>query len=198
MLEKMQIKNSTLGLVRGDITDLEIDSFVFYAENDLSLGSGFGSAINLRGGPSIRSELEKLGPLKVTEAAVTSAGDMKAGFIIHAVGPKFQEEDTEQKLKATIDNALRLAEEKGIKSIAFPPMGAGFYGVPLDVSARITVRSIAEFLKNASVIKDIVICTIDKREYSPFQNEMKNLVSPEQIKTDVESNDVSAIPAATS
>ena len=77
-------------------------------------------------------------------------------------------------------------------------MGAGFYGVPLDVSARITVRSIAEFLKNASVIKDIVICTIDKREYSPFQNEMKNLVSPEQIKTDVESNDVSAIPAATS
>jgi O-acetyl-ADP-ribose deacetylase (regulator of RNase III) len=195
MLEKIQIKNSTLSLLRGDITDLEIDSFVFYAQNDLSLGSGFGSAISLRGGPSVRKELEKLGPLKVTEAAVTSAGDMKARFIIHAVGPKFQEEDTEHKLKATIDNALRLAEEKGIKNIAFPPMGAGFYGVPLDISAGITVRSIAEFLNNADGIKDIVICTIDQREYVPFQKELKKLVSPEQINTGAELNDASAMPA---
>lgn len=168
MPEKIQIKKSTLSLIIGDITDLEIDAFVYYAQNDLALGSGFGSAINLRGGPSIRKELENLGPLKLTEAVMTSAGDMKAGHIIHAVGPKFQEEDTEAKLDLTIKNVLKLAEERGIKSLAFPPMGAGFYGVPIDVSARITIQSISEYMNNGTGIEDVVICVMDSREYEPF------------------------------
>jgi O-acetyl-ADP-ribose deacetylase (regulator of RNase III) len=172
MQDKIQIKKSTLSLIKDDITDLNIDTFVFYANNDLSLGSGFGSAINLRGGPSIRKELENLGPLKVTEAVITSAGDMKAGHIIHADGPKFQEEDTEGKLKLTIKNALKLAEERGIKSIAFPPMGSGFYGVPIDVSARITIQSITEYLNDRTGVEEVVICVMDSREYESFQKEL--------------------------
>ena len=198
MPEKVQINGSTLSLLKGDITDLEIESFVFYARNDLALGSGFGSAINLRGGPSVRGELEKLGPLKVTEAVVTSAGDMKADYIIHAAGPKFQEEDTEGKLRAVIENVLGLADEKGIKSIAFPPMGAGFYGVPLDVSARITVESIAEYIDNTSGTRDIVICTIDKREYTPFQEELKKLSSRIQNNACTEFSETSTLSAGTS
>jgi O-acetyl-ADP-ribose deacetylase (regulator of RNase III) len=174
-MEKKQIKNSTLSVIKADVTDTEIDAFVFYARNDLKLGSGFGNAIALRGGPSIRKELENLGPLKVTDVVVTTAGTMKAKHIIHACGPKFQEENTEQKLKTTIINVLKAAEANGIESIAFPPMGAGFYGVPLDASAKITIGTIAEYLSKGSEIKNVVVCANDTREYkvlAPIIQEM--------------------------
>jgi len=175
MSEKKQIKNSTLSVMKADVTATEIDGFVFYARNDLKLGSGFGNAIALRGGPSIRKELENLGPLKVTEVVVTTAGNMKAKHIIHACVPKFQEENIDQKLKTTIINVLKAAESNGIESIAFPPMGSGFYGVPIDASAKITIDTIAEYLNNGSEIKDVVICGNDSREYKALVPKLQDL-----------------------
>ena len=175
MTEKKKLKNGNITLIKADITDTEIDSFVFYAQDDLKLGSGYGNAIAVRGGPSIRKELEKLGPIKVTEAVATAAGNMKAKFIVHANGPKFQEENTEQKLKATIENALKCAEAKGVASIAFPPMGAGFYGVPLDKSTAITTQTIANYMNNGSKLKEVVLCALDNREYKAFQAQINNL-----------------------
>ncbi len=176
MKETKQIKNSSLSVMKADVTDTEIDAFVFYARNDLKLGSGFGNAIALRGGPSIRKELENLGPLKVTEVVVTTAGNMKAKHIIHACGPKFQEENIEQKLKTTIINVLKAAEASGIESIAFPPMGAGFYGVPIDVSAKITIETIAEYLNKGSEIKDVVVCANDTREYKAMEPKLRDVL----------------------
>jgi O-acetyl-ADP-ribose deacetylase (regulator of RNase III) len=175
MAETMKIKNSRLSVTKGDITDIGVDSFVFYASDDLKLGSGFGNAIALRGGPSIRKELEGMGPVKVTEAVATTAGNMKAKYIIHADGPKFQEENMEGKLKATIENTLKCADEKGVDSIALPPMGAGFYGVPLDISARITVNTVAEYLMNGTELKNVIICAMDNREYKPVYEALNNL-----------------------
>lgn len=169
------IKNSTLSVMKADITDTEIDAFVFYARNDLKLGSGFGNAIALRGGPAIRKELENLGPLKVTEVVVTTAGNMKAKHIIHADGPKFQEANLNDKLKTTIINVLKAAESNGIERIAFPPMGSGFYGVPLDASAAMTIDTIAEYLKGGSEIKEVVICGNDNREYRALEAKLKSL-----------------------
>ncbi|UCH80967.1 MAG: macro domain-containing protein [Nitrospiraceae bacterium] len=175
MVNKVQINNSTLSVVKADVTDYVIDAFVFYARNDLKLGSGFGNAIALRGGPSIRKELEKLGPLNVTEVVMTTAGDMKAGHIIHANGPKFQEENTNQKLKTTIINALKIADAKGMGSVAFPPMGAGFYGVPLEISAKITIETIADFLSSGPGIKEVVVCGNDNRELKALQAALETL-----------------------
>jgi len=90
MKDQLKVQNSTLSLMIGDITDLEIDSFVFYAQNNLALGSGFGTAISVRGGPSIQEELNALAPVDTTGVVISSAGNMKAQHIIHAVGPKFQ------------------------------------------------------------------------------------------------------------
>ena len=75
---------------------------MFYAQDDLKLSSGFGNSIAVRGGPAVRKELAELGPVKVTDAVATSGGNMKAKYIIHADGPKFQEEDTEKKTVATL------------------------------------------------------------------------------------------------
>ena len=175
MADKMQVGRGALRLVQGDITDFEIESFVFYAQHDLALGSGFGGAISMRGGPSIQEKLKEKGPLATTEALVTAAGEMKADYIIHAVGPRFQEEDLEEKLRTTVINTLRKAEEKGIKAIAFPPMGSGFYGVPLDVSARITLGTIKEYLSGDTKIEDVAVCLLDNRDYLPFAKELAQL-----------------------
>jgi len=82
-----KINQSTISLRTGDITDMEVEAFVYYARNDLKLGAGYGNAIAVRGGPSIQKELDEIGELEVGEAAVTDAGNMKSQYIIHAVGP---------------------------------------------------------------------------------------------------------------
>ncbi len=169
MPDELKVNKSTLRLMQKDITDLEIDSFVYYAQHDLALGSGFGTSISIRGGPSIQEELKKFGSVNTTDVVVTAAGEMKAKQIIHAVGPRFQEEELESKLKATILNILKAAEDKGIKAIALPAMGAGFYGVPLDLSARVTLGKIKEYLSGDTKVEDVVVCLNDSREYKQFQ-----------------------------
>jgi O-acetyl-ADP-ribose deacetylase (regulator of RNase III) len=106
---------------------------------------------------------------------------MKARYIVHAVGPRFQEEDTDAKLRRTIENSLRQAAAKGITAIAFPAMGAGFYGVPLPVSARVTLETIRDYLAGSPTIKDVVICLLDNREYKPFQSQLTALGRPEGV-----------------
>jgi len=181
MSDEVTINGSTVRLIKGDITDLEIESFVFYARHDLALGSGYGTAISVRGGPSVQEELKQLGTLETGEAVVSSAGEMKAKYIVHAVGPRFQEDDLESKLRTTVLNALRQADKKGITAIAFPAMGTGFYGVPLPVSARVTLETIRDYLSGATKIKDVVVCLLDNREFKPFQSQFAALGHPQGV-----------------
>ena len=169
MSESLKIGNTTFSLQIGDIADLEVDSFVFCARPDLQLGSGFGTAISVRGGPSIQKELKELAPIKTTEVVISSAGEMKSNYIIHAVGPMFQEADTEGKLKKTVENILKKADEANISQVAFPAMCCGFYGVPLELSADVTIGTIAKYLKGQTGIKEVILCLLDTREYLPFQ-----------------------------
>lgn len=172
MSDQILINRSTVSLIKGDITDLDIDCFVYYAQSDLKLGSGFGGAISVRGGMSIQKELDQKGPISAGQAIITEAGELKAKYIIHANGPKFQEDNIEEKLKVTIENSLKLADDKGIKSIALPPMGTGFYGVPLKTSARITIDTIVEHLKGDTGIEKVIIGVVDQREYRPFHERL--------------------------
>jgi O-acetyl-ADP-ribose deacetylase (regulator of RNase III) len=169
MPEQKMIKNCNLRLIQQDITDFEIEAIVFYAQPNLELGAGFGSAITRRGGQSIKKELDEIGSLSVTDAAVTGGGSLKAKYIVHAVGPAFQEEQLEEKLHTTILTALKKAEEKGIRHIALPPMGTGFYGVPLATSLTIMNRAFEEYVSQGGKMEEIVICANDPREYRAFQ-----------------------------
>ena len=83
MTDEISVNNSVLRLAKTDIADMEVESFVYYAQHDLALGSGFGTAISVRGGPSVQKELDALGPLRTTDVVVSGAGEMKAGHIIH-------------------------------------------------------------------------------------------------------------------
>jgi O-acetyl-ADP-ribose deacetylase len=166
--EPIRLSRTAVRLVRGDITQLDVDAFVFYARPDLALGTGFGTAIAQRGGPSVQKELNELGPLQTGQAVVTGAGKLNARHIVHAVGPRFNEPDTEGKLRATVLNALKAAEEKDVRRLALPAMGAGFYAVPLDQCARVMIEAIAAYLNGPTKIEEVVLCVMDQREFAPF------------------------------
>ena len=175
MNDSLQVGNSVIRLVQGDITMLDIESFVYYARSDLKLGSGIGGAITVRGGPSIQQELDKLEPIETGQSIISEAGELKAKKIIHANGPKFQEENTEDKLKATIVNALKTTEDNNFTQVALPAMGAGFYGVPLDISANITLGTIKEYLGSGSKLTEVIVCLLDNREFGPFEKQLGKL-----------------------
>ncbi len=174
MVLNRSINGAKLTLIKGDITDLDIEAFVFYAQDDLELGSGFGAAIAARGGPSVKEELAGVGSVPSLGAVVSSAGNMKAQHIVHANGPKFQETDTEAKLKKTMQSTLAAIEAKGITKIAFPGMGTGFYGIPKPVSAKIMLDSFTEHMTKGSKIEEIVVCLMETREFSAFETVFKN------------------------
>jgi O-acetyl-ADP-ribose deacetylase (regulator of RNase III) len=171
--EGKRINQSVVRLIKGDITDIEIDAFVFYAQPDLALGSGFGGAIAVRGGPSVQKELDQLGPVETGEVVVSAAGKLKADYIIHAVGPRFQEEDTEAKLRTTVLNSLKRAEETRVARIAFPAMGAGYYGIAPDLSARVMLEVIRGHLEGDTCIKEVVICVLDTPQYNAFKDQLE-------------------------
>ncbi len=169
-----RINQTGLRLVRDDITLLDVDAFVFYAQEDLALGTGFGTAVSIRGGPTIQKELDGLAPVAACEAIIASAGNLTAKSIIHAVGPRFQEEDIEGKLRTTIHNVLKRAEENKIQRIAFPAMGVGYYGIAPDVCATIMLDVISEHLASETSIKEVVICVYDIRQHSAFKHQLKS------------------------
>ena len=170
-----EVETEQIELITGEITLLEVDALVFYAEPNLELGSGFGTAISIRGGPTIKKELEGMGPIGTGEVVVSGAGNLKANYIIHAVGPRFLEEDIEKILETTILNSLKCAEEVEAKSIAFPPMGTGFYGISLDLCSRTLVEIVFEYLKTSKTLKQVIICVQDSKEYEPFRKQISKV-----------------------
>ena len=100
---------------------------------------------------------------------------LKAKYIIHAVGPRFKESNMEEKLKQTIISALKQADAKKIKQLAFPPMGTGFYGIPLDMCARIMFDTITDHLNGETSLEDVIIGLLDTREYKPFLQQLTTI-----------------------
>jgi O-acetyl-ADP-ribose deacetylase (regulator of RNase III) len=169
MVEK-GIGNKSIRLIRGDVTDLEVEAFAFDITSDCQLGSGYGGAIAQRGGKSVQEELNAIGTLPMGEAVVTAAGQMKAKYIIHTNGPKYREPGTAEKLEKATKSVLRRADEKGITELALPPIGSGLYQVPLDLCATVMVDTVAEHLKNGKTSLEVVsFVALDSREYKPLQ-----------------------------
>jgi len=168
MVEK-KVGNKVIRLICGDVTDVEAEAFVFDITSDCQLGSGYGGAIAQRGGKVVQEELNAIGTLPTGEAVVTTAGQMKARYIIHTNGPKFLESGTEEKLRQATKSVLRKADEKGITQLALPPIGTGMYQVPLDLCANVMVDTVTEHLKGKTSLEVVLFVAMDNREYRPFQ-----------------------------
>jgi len=169
------LKRTTVRLQAGDLTALPVDAFVFYAKETLELGSGFGTAIQVRGGDTIKKELQAIGRIGMCESVITSAGNMAAKHIIHACGPKFHEPELERKLRACMLSALECANRKGLKSVAFPAMGSGFYGIPLDMCATVMLEVIRDFIQKGTSLQEVILCVVDDREFKAFRGKLETL-----------------------
>lgn len=168
MTKEKKIGDKKIRLIKGDITDLDVEAFVFDIRSDAKLGTGYGGAIMTRGGKKIQNELDAIGHCPKGGAIITSAGRMKSKHIIYLNGPKFHEEDQEGKLKRAVESALRLAEENSISKIAFPPVGTGFYQVDLGLCSRVMVDTVTSYLRKSKSLKEVVFVALDTREYDPF------------------------------
>jgi len=167
----MEIKNVKLKVVQGDITEQETEAIVNAANNRLIMGGGVAGAILRRGGREIQDECNKIGPIPVGEAAVTGAGRLKAKYVIHAATMGMDFETDEEKIKASTRNSLRRAEEKKIKSIAFPALGCGVGGFPAKRAAEIMLEEVRAHLENTerSSLKEIVFVLFDKDTFDSFK-----------------------------
>ncbi|HXF71669.1 MAG TPA: O-acetyl-ADP-ribose deacetylase [Actinomycetota bacterium] len=160
-------------LVQGDITEQRVDAIVNAANPSLMGGGGVDGAIHRRGGPRILEECKRIREtrypdgLPTGEAVATTAGDLPAKWVIHTVGPVYSErEDRSHLLAACHRNALRVADELGARTVAFPAISTGVYGYPLEEAAPVAVRAVREA---ETRVEEVRFVLFDRRAYEAFE-----------------------------
>ncbi|MFL6045051.1 MAG: O-acetyl-ADP-ribose deacetylase [Propionibacteriaceae bacterium] len=158
--------------VQGDITEQDVDAIVNAANHSLLGGGGVDGAIHRRGGPEILAECQKLRQdkypdgLPTGQAVATTAGRLKARWVIHTVGPTYAEsKDKSQLLADCFRNSLALAEELGARTVAFPAISTGVYRWPVDDAARIAVQTVRG---SHTQVDEVRFVLFDRRAYDAF------------------------------
>ena len=170
---QVQINNKILQLIEGDITEMQTDAIVNAANERLILGGGVAGAIRTKGGSQIQNECNKIGGTFVGGVVITSAGKLKAKYVIHAVGPRMGEGNENQKLKNATLNALKVADENNLKSISFPAISSGIFGFPIESCAKIMLSTSIEYLKGKTSLEKVVFCLYGSSSYQVFENQLK-------------------------
>ncbi|MBI4689661.1 MAG: macro domain-containing protein [Nitrospirae bacterium] len=172
-----KIAGKVLRLVLGDITERDVDAIVNAANSYLQHGGGVAGAIVRKGGRIIQEESDRIGFTPVGTAVITTAGKLPAKFVIHTVGPRMGEGDEDNKLKNAVINTLKLASERGLKSVSMPAISSGIFGFPKDRCAKILVGESASFLKTLkSSLEIIEFCVYDDHTMQHFKREFEKIV----------------------
>lgn len=175
-MKEWTVHDRKLRLVEDNIVKLEVEAIVNAANTSLILGGGVAGAIKKFGGPTIQEECLSLGPIKVGEAVLTGAGDLKARYVIHAAGPVFGEGDEEEKLARATLSCLNIAQEKMMKDIAFPAISTGIFGFPLKRCSEIMLKVAMEFLAKNEHPQEIIMCLYGQEAYSVFDITLEKLI----------------------
>ena len=175
-----RIGNATLELQRGDITTLAVDAIVNAANVHLQHGGGVALAIVRKGGQIIQEEsdriIDQLGrPLDTGEAVITTGGNLPAKFVIHTAGPIWGDGDEDAKLRRACISSLALANEKKLKSVAFPAISTGIYRFPLDRAARVLLRAVADYLTGKTGLQRVIFCLFDEKTCEEFAKAMAEI-----------------------
>ncbi|MGW7791588.1 O-acetyl-ADP-ribose deacetylase [Streptomyces tricolor] len=163
---------TTLTLVQGDITRERADALVNAANSSLLGGGGVDGAIHRRGGPAILAECRALRAsrygkgLPTGQAAATTAGELDARWVIHTVGPVWSAtEDRSEQLASCYREALRVADELGARTVAFPAISTGVYRWPLEDAARIATETVRT---TPTAVEEVRFVLFDDRAYQAF------------------------------
>jgi O-acetyl-ADP-ribose deacetylase len=171
-------KRRKLRLVRGDITERNVDVIVNAANSNLNHGGGVAAAIVAKGGQIIQDESDKIGYVPVGNAVMTTAGKLPCKAVIHVVGPRYGEGKEEKKLRLAINNVLNLAEQNNFKSISIPAISTGIFGFPKEKCAKILVEESINFAEKqisfTSLPEIIEFCIYDDETLQHFKKEFTN------------------------
>jgi O-acetyl-ADP-ribose deacetylase len=160
---------------QGDLTEMATDAIVNAANNDLKLGGGVAGAIRRKGGEEIQQECDAIGSIPLGYAAITGGGKLKARFVIHAASMQLGGRTTAAALRNSIAHSLRIAAERGLKTIAFPAVGTGIAGFSMEECASIMLEEAAHHLKAEPSVEKIYFVLFDDRACDVFTRAWKKL-----------------------
>jgi O-acetyl-ADP-ribose deacetylase len=172
----MKPLSERIQIQQGDITEMEVDAIVNAANNDLMLGAGVAGAILRKGGASIQQECNEIGSIPLGYAAITGAGRLKARYVIHAASMGLGGEPTTAKsLRTSMAHSLRLTVDRKLKTIAFPAVGTGVSGFPMDECAQIMLTEAAQHLQGETSLETVYFVLFDERARNTFQRTWNKL-----------------------
>jgi len=174
LLLEGKYKGVVIKVIHGDITDEDTEAIVNAANSSLKHGGGVAGAIVEKGGKVIQEESDKIGYVPVGKAVYTSAGKLKAKYVIHTVGPVWGEGNEEEKLRSAIRSALEVAEELKVKSVALPAVSTGIFGYPKESGVKVIADEVLKYLDSnpETCLKEIHFTNIDKLTSELFYGEL--------------------------
>jgi O-acetyl-ADP-ribose deacetylase (regulator of RNase III) len=155
--------------VQGDITEMAVDAIVNAANTDLTMDAGVADAIRRKAGERIQEECERVAPIRLGEAAATTGVTLKALFVIHAASIRPGETATAESLRLATRASLMRAEEKGIRSMAFPALGTGAAGLSMTECAPIMLNAVLEHLRARTSLEKIYFVLFDEAALKVFE-----------------------------
>lgn len=173
----MVLNNLSVKIKLGDITEEKTDAIVNAANNTLLGGGGVDGAIHRRGGPTILEQCKKHSGCPTGEARITTAGSLPCRYVIHTVGPVYGNNPNLDKrlLYNAYFNSLKLADEYGIKTIAFPSISTGAYGYPIDQAVEIAFEALIDFSKISSSIEEVTFVLFSHENYDVYEKFIKKI-----------------------
>jgi O-acetyl-ADP-ribose deacetylase (regulator of RNase III) len=159
-------------LYQGDITQLATEAIVNAANNHLWMGAGVAGAIKRAGGAEIEQDAVSKGPIPVGEAVATGAGQLKSRYVIHAAVMGQDLRTDAEKIRAATESSLRLADELGLRSIAFPALGTGVGGFSYEQAAEVMIDAVQQHLAGETVLEEIVLALYGQQAYEIFAMEL--------------------------
>jgi O-acetyl-ADP-ribose deacetylase len=177
LIDEIRISNDKIiRLIKGDITDQNVDVIVNPANSYLKHGGGVAGAIVRKGGKIIQTESDRIGFVPVGSSVITTSGELPCQAIIHTVGPKMGKGNEDFKLLKSIHSSLSLASDHNYKSISIPAISSGIFGFPKDRCANILLDESIRFLQNNNTtLETIEFCIIDDETLFHFKNKFKKL-----------------------
>jgi len=173
----MKIKNTEIRIVRGDITEQDVDAIVSAANNELTMGEGLAGAIKKKAGAAVEEEAMARAPVDVGNAIVTSGGHCKAKKIIHAVTVGVDREADQENIRHAARSALDCAKEVGARSLVFPALGCGVGGFPLVGAAKIITQEILKFCKgHPDTLDEITFCLYEEEIFNTFDEAVSGYI----------------------
>lgn len=168
------INKSVLELIEGDITEMETGAIVNAANSHLKHGGGVAGAIVRKGGRVIQEESDRIGYCPVGQAVITGAGSLKAGYVIHAVGPRMGEGNEDEKLRSATLHSLQLADDNHLQSIALPAISTGIFGYPVERCASVMLAVTIDYLKGDTGLEKVVFCLYGKENLAVFTKKLES------------------------